>query len=187
MPLMFRRSLLGDDMNPQHHLDYSLVPGFRLRSHLETKAARRWRKPLGSSSFQDHLSLRTNPLLRKLLKILRRLRLLPRLHRLQRKTRNGGCVRSCESHSGYLSPLSCPPACQPTCILPHLEERIRSLSWYIWIPFPSDVRYAPTIRTSYPRNFHDSPYNLHPELNTTYSPLTYSRLRSSPPTSRRAP
>ena len=38
---------------------------------------------------------------------------------------------------------------------------------------PSDVCYAPTTRTSYPRNFNDSPYNLCPESNTTYSPFTH--------------
>ena len=95
IPLMSRRSLPGDDTNLRRLLGYSLAPGSRLRNHPEMRVAHRWRKPLESSSFQDHLWLQTNLPWQKCLKT-RQLRLLLRLHRRRGETRSGGCARSCE-------------------------------------------------------------------------------------------
>lgn len=128
-PRPFLRSPLAGDTNPQRPLDFSLVAGSRHRNRPGMRVAHRWMKPLGSLYCRDHLFPLTSPPWRRLLKMY-----LPRpslrLRRRRRKTRNGGCARSCESRLG--------------CSLPPLGAFIRlswilkegpthSLSWYIWI------------------------------------------------------
>ena len=138
-PRTSRRSPLGDDTNLQHLLGYSLVAGSPLQNLLEMKVVRRWRKLPGSSSFQDHLWLRMSLPLRRLPRMYR-LRLLPQLRRRQRKTRSGGCARSCE---GLLDPcIRLPITHERARLLSHLEGRIHSLPFSVHMAFLYDARYA---------------------------------------------
>ena len=141
-PRPFRRSRLVGDTRPQHRLDYSLVAGSRRQNLLETRAARRWRKPPGSSSYRNLLWLPTSPPWRRLRKIYQ-LRQSPHLHRRLGRTRSGGCARLCDDHSGCSL-----PSAHYTLIF-DLEGRTNLLPFLVYTD-PRNSQYAFTTHTLFP-------------------------------------